>query len=83
MTRYDSLTPRERDVMTLLIQGKSGKQAAESLIISYKTMEKYRSNLMRKLQIPNVAELVLFAVRLNLISAEEILIQNIESENIK
>ena len=68
--RLASLTPRERDVMELLIVGHAGKEIAALLDISYKTMEKYRAKVMQKMQADSVAELVLMAVNLGLISAD-------------
>jgi DNA-binding NarL/FixJ family response regulator len=58
-----SLSPREREVLQLLAEGKSTKEAAVLLKISVKTAETHRSNLMQKLKLHSVAELVLFAVR--------------------
>jgi DNA-binding NarL/FixJ family response regulator len=58
-----SLSPREREVLQLLAEGKSTKEVAALLRISVKTAETHRSNLMQKLKLHSVAELVLFAVR--------------------
>jgi DNA-binding NarL/FixJ family response regulator len=58
-----SLSPREREVLQLLAEGKSTKEAAVLLKISVKTAETHRSNLMQKLNLHSIAELVLFAVR--------------------
>jgi len=57
------LTPREREIIQLLAEGKSSKDVAESLAISVKTAETHRANIMRKLDLHNVSELVLYAVR--------------------
>lgn len=64
--RYDSLTNRETQVMQLLIRGQSGKQIAASLGISYRTMEKFRANVMHKFKAQSVAELVHAAFRIGL-----------------
>jgi DNA-binding NarL/FixJ family response regulator len=56
-------TPREREVIKLISEGKSSQAAAILLGISTKTAEKHRSNVMRKLKIHNVSELVRYAVR--------------------
>jgi two-component system response regulator FixJ len=64
--RYRSLTGRETQVMELLIRGLSGKQIAANLGISYRTMEKFRANVMRKFQTQSVAELVHAAFRIGL-----------------
>ncbi len=61
------LTPREREVVQLLAEGKSSKEVAAILGISVKTAETHRINLMRKLDCHSVAEVVRYAVR-NLIA---------------
>jgi DNA-binding NarL/FixJ family response regulator len=61
------LTPREREVVQLLAEGKSSKEVAAVLGISVKTAETHRINLMRKLNCHSVAEVVRYAVR-NLIA---------------
>ena len=61
------LTPREREVVQLLAEGKSSKEVAAVLGISVKTAETNRINLMRKLDCHSVAEVVRYAVR-NLIA---------------
>jgi DNA-binding NarL/FixJ family response regulator len=57
------LTAREREVVQLLAEGKSSKEVAVALDLSVKTAETHRTNLMRKLDIHSVSELVLYAVR--------------------
>ena len=57
------LTPREREVVQLLAEGKSSKEVASVLGISVKTAETHRINLMRKLDCHSVAEVVRYAVR--------------------
>ncbi len=56
--RVQQLTPRERDVLQLVIHGYANKQIAVALGLSAKTIEIHRANLMRKLAVSNVAELV-------------------------
>jgi DNA-binding NarL/FixJ family response regulator len=56
-------TPREREVIKLISEGKSSQEAATLLGISVKTTDKHRSNVMLKLKIHNVSELVRYAVR--------------------
>jgi DNA-binding NarL/FixJ family response regulator len=65
----DYLTPREREIVELLTDGKTAKEVAATLELSVKTVETHRSNVMRKLQIHSVSELVLYAVRHNIIRA--------------
>lgn len=62
-----NLTPREREVVQLLAEGKSSKEVATHLNLSVKTAETHRSNIMRKLGLHSVSELVLYAVRNNII----------------
>jgi DNA-binding NarL/FixJ family response regulator len=58
-----NLTPREREVVQLLAEGKSTKEVAVDLDLSVKTAETHRSNIMRKLGLHSISELVLYAVR--------------------
>lgn len=62
-----SLSPREREVVQLLAEGKTSKEAAVALGISAKTAETHRSNIMHKLEMHSVSELVRYAVRNNMI----------------
>ena len=64
-----TLTPRERQVVQLLAEGKGTKEVASVLNISVKTAETHRSNIMRKLGLHSVSELVLYAVRNNIVQA--------------
>jgi DNA-binding NarL/FixJ family response regulator len=57
------LTSREREVLQLLSEGKTNKEISSSLNVSVKTTETHRSNMMTKLKLHSVAELVLYAVR--------------------
>jgi DNA-binding NarL/FixJ family response regulator len=57
------LTPREREVLQRVAEGLSSKQVAESLGLSIKTVETHRGNIMRKLRLRSVSELVRDAVR--------------------
>lgn len=61
------LTPRQRQVLQLIAEGKSTKQIARILNISYKTAESHRSRLMQKLEIHDTAGLVRYAVRRGLL----------------
>lgn len=63
------LTPREKEIVQLLAEGKSNKEAASALNISVKTVETHRTNIMRKLRFHSVGELVRYAVRNNIVSA--------------
>lgn len=61
------LTPREREIVQLLAEGKSTKEVAVALGLSVKTAETHRSNIMRKLNLHSISELVLYAVRNNIV----------------
>jgi DNA-binding NarL/FixJ family response regulator len=66
---HSRLTPREREILQLLAEGKSSKEVAVALSISVKTAETHRANIMRKLQLHSVSELVRYAVKNNVIEA--------------
>jgi DNA-binding NarL/FixJ family response regulator len=61
------LSSREREIVQLLAEGKNSREVSLSLGISVKTVETHRANIMRKLEIHNVSELVRYAVRNQLI----------------
>ena len=65
---YDLLTPREREVLQLIAEGKSNKEIANLLNLSVYTVESHRSNLMEKLNLRGLPELILYAVRNGIIS---------------
>ena len=66
---YDSLTHREREVLKLVAEGKANKRIAELLNLSAKTVEKHRSNLMRKLDLHNASELTAYAIEKGLVAS--------------
>jgi len=61
--KRERLTSREREIVQLLAEGRSSKQVATTLGISTKTAETHRANIMRKLEIHSVSDLVRYAVR--------------------
>jgi DNA-binding NarL/FixJ family response regulator len=65
----ETLTKREKQVVQLLAEGKSTKEVASLLDLSVKTAETHRSNIMSKLGLHSVSELVLYAVRNNIVKA--------------
>jgi DNA-binding NarL/FixJ family response regulator len=65
------LTPREREVVQLLAEGSSTKEVAATLGLSFKTAETHRSNIMRKLHIHCVSDLVIYAVRNNIVQVAQ------------
>ncbi len=67
----DDLTPREQEVLTLIAQGLSNGEIGEQLVISAKTVDRHRENIMRKLNLHNRVDLVKYALRKGLIDLEE------------
>ena len=65
---YDLLTPRERELLQLIAEGKSNKDVANMLNLSVYTVETHRSNILEKLNLHSVPELILYAVRKGVIS---------------
>lgn len=61
------LTTREREIVQLLAEGKSNKEVASALNISIKTAETHRTNIMNKLDLRSITELVRYAVRNNIV----------------
>lgn len=66
----DSLTPRQREILQMIAEGKSTKEIAYQLDVSVKTIETHRAALMERLGIHDVAGLVIYAVRNGLVSVE-------------
>jgi len=67
---YDTLTPREREVLHLVAEGLTSGEIAGRLFISPRTAESHRANLMRKLGLRNQTELVRYALRRGLLALE-------------
>jgi two-component system, NarL family, response regulator NreC len=65
---YDLLSLREKEVLQLLVSGKSNKEIAEMLFVSVSTIETHRNNILQKLHLHSLPELILYAVRKGLIS---------------
>ncbi len=68
---HETLTDREREVLQLSAEGKTGSEVASRLHISHRTVENHRASLMRKLGLKNQTDLVRYALRRGLISLEE------------
>lgn len=64
----EELTPREQEVLTCIAEGYSNREIADALVISVKTVDRHRENIMRKLQLHNRVELVKYAIEKGLIS---------------
>lgn len=67
--RYDGLTTREKEILTLIAQGSSNQQIAEKLFISIKTVQTHRAHILEKLGLHDRTELVRYAIRKGLIEA--------------
>jgi DNA-binding NarL/FixJ family response regulator len=65
---YELLTPRERELLQLFAEGKSNKDVANMLNLSVYTVETHRGNMMEKLGLHTVPELILYAVRKGVIA---------------
>ena len=62
------LTAREREVLTCIAEGLTNREIAETLVISIKTVERHRENIMAKLDMHNRVELVKYAIKKGLIA---------------
>lgn len=65
---YDLLTPREKEILRLLVEGSSNKDIATTLNLSLYTVETHRKNLQTKLNLHSFPELILYAVRKGIIA---------------
>lgn len=68
-----ALTARERQVLNMIVAGKTNKEIAQQLVISPKTVDKHRTSLMDKLDVHSVAELLAYAFREGLIDTDHLL----------
>ncbi len=68
---YDGLTEREREVVTLVAEGLSNQEIADRLVLSVKTVERHRSNIMSKLNLHSRTDLVKYAIKKGLIELED------------
>lgn len=66
----ETLTAREQEILVCVAKGMSNKEIAQELVIAEKTVITHRTNFMRKLSLHNVREIVMFAIRHNLIPME-------------
>ena len=69
--REETLTARQREILSLIAEGKSTKQVALQLNISVKTVESHRAQIMERLNIHDVAGLVRYAIRTGLVKIEQ------------
>ena len=63
------LTPRQREIVQLLAEGKNSREIAAMLGTTFKTVETHRANIMRRLECHSVTELVRYAIRNDIIQA--------------
>jgi DNA-binding NarL/FixJ family response regulator len=69
-TPLDVLTPREREVLILVAEGSTNQEIANQLVISIKTVQAHRANMMEKLGLQDITQLVRFAIAHGLITSE-------------
>jgi DNA-binding NarL/FixJ family response regulator len=69
--RLETLTPRQREILQLIAEGKSTKEIASILDVSVKTVETHRAQLMERLDIHDVAGLVRYAIRTGIVTADD------------
>ena len=67
---YNLLSDREQQVFRLLVEGRETSETADILCISLKTVKKHRANIMKKLNIHNMVEMVKYAVKIGIIGPE-------------
>jgi len=67
---YDTLTPREQEIMALLAEGLSTGQVADKLFISSKTAENHRANIMRKLNLHSTIDLIRYAAKIGIVDID-------------
>lgn len=71
LQKEPSLSPREFEVLQLLVEGSTTKLIAEKIHVSIKTVETHRSHIMKKLNLHNIAALTKYAIREGIISLDE------------
>lgn len=67
----DTLTKRELEILRMVVEGHTNRSVAEQLRLSIKTVEKHRSNMMKKLDVHNISGLTNFAIGQGLVAAKE------------
>jgi len=67
-TAWESLTQRERQILKMVAEGRTNRQIADHLCISAKTVDRHRTNLMRKLDLHSASALTVFAVKKGLVT---------------
>jgi DNA-binding NarL/FixJ family response regulator len=67
---YNALSDREREVLKLVAEGRTNREVADTLNVAEKTVATHRANVMRKLELHNMSELVRYAIRERLIDVD-------------
>ncbi|KKL05934.1 hypothetical protein LCGC14_2601080, partial [marine sediment metagenome] len=67
---YSKLSNREREVFQMIAEGKSSKEISEILFVSTSTVKTHRSNIMKKLKMNNISQLVQFAIHLGIVEIQ-------------
>jgi two-component system response regulator NreC len=67
---FDTLTDREREILTLVAEGHTNREIAETLFISVKTVETHKANIMEKLNLHKRAELVKYAIKKGMLQVD-------------
>jgi len=67
---HPDITSREQEILQLIVEGLTSKEIAEKLYISPRTVDTHRANLMQKLELNNIAELVRYAIEHNLVTSQ-------------
>lgn len=67
---YSKLSNREREVFQMIAEGKSSKEISEILFVSTSTVKTHRSNIMKKLKMKNIPQLVQFAIHLGIVEIQ-------------
>jgi DNA-binding NarL/FixJ family response regulator len=65
---YETLTPREREVLHLIVEGNTNPQIAKKLVLSQRTVELHRSHIMKKLDLHNQADILRYALERGLLA---------------
>ena len=68
---YQTLTPREREILQLIAEGRSSSEIGDVLFISSRTVEVHRSKIMKKLALHNMTELIRYAIKRGIIPMED------------
>jgi two-component system response regulator NreC len=67
---YESLTPREREILHLIVEGNTGPQIAKKLVLSPRTVELHRSRIMKKLDLHNQTGLFRYALERGILATD-------------